>query len=125
MLEEKPHTVGLHGDILIRQIVIFLLASRQFLAMAQTPKDFNISIRINSQIYDYSDWEGYGGGFATDKGNATNQDVSVYCRSGVITYSPTVEIHTSSYGSSTTNDGHTLINEFHLNSMTLILKEFL
>ena len=28
----------------------------------QTPKDFNISIRINSQIYDYSDWEGYGGG---------------------------------------------------------------
>ena len=91
----------------------------------QTPKDFNISIRINSQIYDYSDWEGYGGGFATDKGNATNQDVSVYCRSGVITYSPTVEIHTSSYGSSTTNDGHTLINEFHLNSMTLILKEFL
>ena len=91
----------------------------------QTPKDFNISIRINSQIYDYSDWEGYGGGFATDKGNATNQDVSVYCRSGVITYSPTVEIHTSSYGSSTTNYGHTLINEFHLNSMTLILKEFL
>lgn len=91
----------------------------------QTPKDFNISIRINSQIYDYSDWEGYGGGFATDKGNATNQDVSVYCRSGVITYSPTAEIHTSSYGSSTTNDGHTLIDEFHLNSMTLILKEFL
>lgn len=91
----------------------------------QTPKDFNISIRINSQIYDYSDWDGYGGGFVTDKGNATNQDVSVYCRSGVITYSPTVEIHTSSYGSSTTNDGHTLMNEFHLNSMTLILKEFL
>ena len=91
----------------------------------QTPKDFNISIRINSQIYDYSDWDGYGGGFVTDKGNATNQDVSVYCRSGVITYSPTVEIHTSSYGDSTTNDGHTLMNEFHLNSMTLILKEFL
>ena len=38
MLEEKPHTVGLHGDILIRQIVIFLLASRQFLAMDKLRK---------------------------------------------------------------------------------------
>ena len=91
----------------------------------QNPKDFNIGIRINSQIYDYSNWDGYGGGFATDKGNATNQDISIYYRNGVITYSPTTEIHTSNYGSSTSNDGHTLIDEFHLNSMTLILKEFL
>lgn len=80
------------------------------------PKDFDLTIRINSQIYDYSNWSG---SWAIDYGNASNKDVAINYRNGVITFSPTSETLTSSYGSSTSNDGHTLRDEFHLNSMTL------
>ena len=81
-----------------------------------TPKDFEVTVRINSQIYDYSN---YSGGWTTDYGSASNKDVVISFKKGNITYNPSSEILTSSYGSSTSNDGHTLKDEFHLNSMTL------
>ena len=81
-----------------------------------TPKDFDVTVRINSQIYDYSN---YSGSWATDYGSASNKDVVISFKEGNITYNPSSEILTSSYGSSTSDDGHTLKDEFHLNSMTL------
>ena len=64
-------------------------------------------------------------GTSVDYGSASNKDVEIIFKEGNITYSPSSEILTSSYGSDTSDDGHTLRDEFHLNSMTLILKEFL